>query len=193
MLNYLWSSIILISILSALISGRMNELSNAIISGSHDAITLAISIMGLMCFWTGIMKIAEKSALTQTISKFFRPLMKFVFPNCNPKSEAFHAICMNITANLLGLGNAATPFGIKAMHELQKTNPNPTKATDNMVMLTIINTASLQLIPTMLLGLRQKYGSQNPMKIIPFLWLTSIFALTAGIIAAKSYEKKKGD
>ena len=193
MLNYLWSFIILISVISALLSGRISELSNAVITGSRDAVTLAISILGMMCFWTGMMKIAEKSDLTQKISKIFEPFIKFIFPNCKSNSKASHAICMNITANLLGLGNAATPFGIRAMQELQKTNPNPKNATNSMVMLAIINTASLQLIPTMLLSLRQKYSSPNPMKILPFLWITSVCALTVGITAAKSYEKKKGD
>lgn len=193
MLNYLWAFIILTSILSAIINGRISELSNAVITGSRDAITLTISILGLMCFWMGIMKIAEKSTLTQKIAKFFEPFIKFIFPNCKHNPKAFHAICMNITANLLGLGNAATPFGIKAMQELQKTNLHPKTATDDMIMLTVINTAALQLIPTMLLGLRQKHGSQNPMKIIPFLWVTSICALIIGITVAKLYAKKKGD
>lgn len=193
MLNYIWSLIILMSILSAITSGRISELSNAVITGTRDAITLTISVSGLMCFWTGIMKIAEKSTLTQKIANFFEPFIKFIFPNCKSNPKAFHAICMNITANLLGLGNAATPFGIKAMQELQKTNSYPKTATDDMIMLTVINTASLQLIPTMLLGLRQKHGSENPMKIIPFLWIASICALIVGITVAKLYEKKKGD
>lgn len=184
---------IFISILSAVVTNRIPELSNSILSGAKDAIDLTLSIMGMMCFWSGIMKIAEKSNLTQKISKFFKFFLKFIFPNCSHTSKASQAICMNITANLLGLGNAATPFGIKAMQELQKSNKSKETASNSMIMLAVINTASFQIIPTMLCTLRQKHGSGNPMKILPYLWITSICALTVGIIAAKSFERKKGD
>ena len=193
MLNYVWPAMILISIFSAIITNRIPELSNAILIGAKDAIDLIISIMGMMCLWTGIMKIAEKSGITQKMSNFFELFTKFIFPECTPKSKASQAICMNITANLLGLGNAATPFGIKAMQELQKSNKSKKTASNGMIMLTVINTASLQIIPTMLCTLRQKHGSENSMKILPYLWITSICALAVGIIAAKSFEKKKGE
>ena len=192
MLNYIWPAMIFISILSAVITNRIPELSDSILSGARGAVDLTISIMGMMCFWSGIMKIAEKSDLTQKISKFFEFFINFIFPGCTPTSKACQAICMNITANLLGLGNAATPFGIKAMQELQKENKSKTSASNKMIMLAVINTASFQLIPTMLCTLRQKHGSENPMKILPYLWITSLCALTVGIAAAKSFEKKNG-
>lgn len=193
MLNYIWPTIVLISILSAIITNRIPELSNSILTGAKNSIDLAISIMGMMCFWTGIMKIAEKSNLTQKISNFFKFFIKLIFPGCSPNSKATQSICMNITANLLGLGNAATPFGIKAMQELQKSNKHPKTASNSMIMLAIINTASFQIIPTMLCTLRQKHGSENPMKILPYLWITSLCALAIGIIAAKSFESKRDD
>lgn len=193
MLNYIWPAIIFISVFSAAVTNRLPELSNSVLIGAKDSIDLTISIMGMMCFWTGIMKIAEKSNLTQKISKIFEVFIKFVFPGCDPKSKASHAICMNITANLLGLGNAATPFGIKAMRELQKSNPAPQTASNSMIMFAIINTASFQIMPTLLCTLRQKHGSENPMKILPYLWITSFCALTVGILSAKFFENKKGD
>ncbi len=193
MLNYIWPAMILISIISATITNRIPELANSVLVGAHNAINLAISITGMMCFWTGIMKTAEKSNLTEKISKIFEFFIKFIFPECTPKSKASQAICMNITANLLGLGNAATPFGVKAMQELQKSNKSKKTASNGMIMLTVINTASLQIIPTMLCTLRQKHGSENPMKILPYLWVTSLCALTVGIVAAKCLEKRKGD
>ncbi|MDO4200023.1 MAG: nucleoside recognition domain-containing protein [Clostridia bacterium] len=193
MLNCVWPAIILISIFSAVVTNRIPELSNSVLSGAKDAVDLTISIMGMMCFWTGIMKIAEKSNLTQKISKIFERFINFIFPECDPKSSASQAICMNITANLLGLGNAATPLGIKAMQELQKTNKSKSSASNSMIMLAVINTASFQIIPTMLCALRQKHGSENPMNIVPFLWITSLCSLTVGIIAAKTFESKRDD
>lgn len=193
MLNYIWPAIIFISIFSAIVTNRIPELSNSVLMGAKDAIDLTISIMGMMCFWSGIMKIAEKSELTRKISKFFEFFINFIFPGCKSTSKASQAICMNITANLLGLGNAATPFGIKAMQELQKSNKSKKTASNNMIMLAVINTASFQIIPTMLCTLRQKHGSENPMRILPYLWITSLCALTVGILAAKSFERKKGD
>ncbi len=191
MLNYIWPAMLLISVFSAIITNRVPELSNSVLTGARDAIDLIISIMGMMCFWTGIMKIAEKSNLTHKISKIFENFIKFLFPDCASDSQAAHAICMNITANLLGLGNAATPFGIKAMRELQKANRFKNTASNSMIMLTVINTASFQIIPTMLCTLRQKHGSENPMKILPYLWITSLCALVVGILAAKFFERKR--
>ena len=193
MLNYVWAAIIFISVICAVVTNRVAELSDSILSGAKNAIDLTISIMGMMCFWSGIMRIAEKSDLTQKISNFFEKFIRFIFPGCAPSTKASQAICMNITANLLGLGNAATPFGIRAMKELQKENKSKKTASNNMIMLAIINTASFQLIPTMLYTLRQKHGSENPMKILPYLWITSLCALSVGVIAAKSFERKKGD
>ena len=191
MLNYIWPAMILISVFSAIITNRVPELSNSVLIGARDAIDLIISIMGMMCFWTGIMKIAEKSNLTHKISRFFENFVKFLFPDCVPESQAAQAICMNITANLLGLGNAATPFGIKAMRELQKSNKLKSTASNSMIMLTVINTASFQIIPTMLCTLRQKHGSANAMKILPYLWITSLCALMVGVLAAKFFERKR--
>lgn len=191
MMNYIWGISILISIFCAFFTGKMENLSAAVLSGAGDAITLIVSIIGMMALWSGIMKITEKSGITDFLAKLFLPIIKRLFPDCEPKSEATKAICMNITANLLGLGNAATPFGIKAMQELKKQSENKklSSATNSMIMFVVINTASLQLIPTFLCTLRQNYGSKNPLDITPILWVTSLAALTAGITSAKIFEK----
>ncbi len=191
MMNYIWGASIIISIFCAFLTGKINSLSSAVLSGAEDAVTLIISILGMMALWSGIMKIAQKSGITDCLAKILAPIIKLLFPDCPPKSEASKAICMNITANLLGLGNAATPFGIKAMKELKKQSgcQKIYDATNSMIMFVVINTASLQLIPTFLCTLRQNYGSKNPMDIILILWITSISALTAGIISAKIFEK----
>lgn len=192
MLNYIWSGMMLLSVVCALALGRVPQLSSAVMQGASDAVNLLISILGMMAFWSGILKIAEKSGLTDYISKLFKPFIKFLFPECKNNPDAEQFICMNITANLLGLGNAATPFGLKAMKSLQKQNKKNNVATNAMAMFVVVNTASLQLLPTLLCTLRQKYGSQNPMSILIYLWMTSFVALAVGVTLAKFCEKKGG-
>lgn len=190
MMNYIWAGIIMVSIMCGFSTGKIPSLSNSVMEGAHDAVNLIISITGMMAFWTGIMKVAEKSGITKYLSKLFTPIIKFLFPESSHNEKAVHAICMNITANLLGLGNAATPFGIKAIKELQKCNPlRKDTASNDMAMFVIINTASLQLVPTFLCTLRQKYGCKNPLEIVPYLWIVSICALIVGVTCAKFFEK----
>ena len=188
-MNFIWAFIILISIICAAVTGRMEHLSNSILCGASDAVNLVISTLGMMCLWTGLMKIAEESGITLFLSKLFSPVLKYLFPEYKKDSPVIKAICMNITANLLGLGNAATPFGINAMKEMQKLNNHSTTANNSMVMFVVINTASLQLIPTFLTVIRQKYNSQNPLDILPAMWTTAIVSLFVGIIAAKFFER----
>lgn len=189
MMNVIWGIILIISIVCSIITGKVSELSTSVMTGTSDAISLIISISGMMALWTGLMKIAESAGLTSLLSKFFSPIIKIIFPDFAPDSPAAQSICMNITANLLGLGNAATPFGINAMKEMQKLNPSATRATNSMVMFVVINTASLQLFPTCLCILRQKNGSANPLDILPALWAASIVALIVGILVTKIFEK----
>ena len=189
MMNCIWGSILIISIICSLITGKISELSNAVIIGASDAIGLVMSISGMMIFWSGLLKIADKSGLTEITAKTFSPVTKLLFPEFSPQSPALKAICMNMTANLLGLGNAATPFGITAMKEMQKLNKNKETATSSMLMFVVINTASLQLFPTMLCAIRQKYGCENPLDILPCLWISSAIALTFGVTFAKIFEK----
>lgn len=193
LMNYIWAGLMLVSIIFAFITGRTNELSNAVIDGASQAIQLVISMTGLVCFWTGLMSIADKGGLTAILAKAFKPIMKKLFPEYEEDSPAIKAICMNITANLLGLGNAATPFGIKAMQEMAKTRPEKLKTTasNSMVMFVVINTASLQIIPTMMSMLRVNHGSKSPFDIMPAVWITSISALISGILVAKLLERRE--
>ena len=193
MLNYIWGCMIIISVLCASITGRIENLSGSIFSGADNAIKLIFSIIGMMALWTGLMKIAEKSGLTSLIAKFLSPITSRLFPEYGKNSNEIKAICMNITANLLGLGNAATPFGIAAMKELNKNNPHKNIATNSMVIFALLNTASIQLIPTMIASMRLNYGSKNPFDIIPAVWLTSFSALSIGILTAKFFEKRGKD
>lgn len=189
LLNYIWSFMMLISIFCAATTGRMEILSNSILSGAEEAVSLIISMLGMMSLWGGLMKIAESGGLTLFLSRIFAPILRFLFPQYDVNSPASNAICMNIIANFLGLGNAATPFGVMAMREMNKTNKNKSTVNNSMAMFVVINTASLQLIPTFLCVLRQKHNSQSPFGIIPALWITSVAALLVGVSTAKILEK----
>lgn len=179
---------IIISIICAVCTGKVNELSASILSGASDATDLVLSIMGTMCLFTGLLKIADSSGITNFISKLMSPIISKLFKDYKKDSAAFKAICMNITANLLGLGNAATPFGIKAMKEMQKDSKG--KVNNSMIMFVVINTASLQIMPTMMSALRQKHGSVYPFDVLPAIWISSVFSLLVGITTAKILERR---
>ncbi len=162
----------------------MQALSNAIMAGASDAVSLCIKLLGALCLWGGLMEIAKASGLTKAVSRLMSPLLRLLFPHLKKDSPAMNAISMNITANLLGLGNAATPLGLTAMRSLQQENPNPTVATDEMVNFVVLNTAALHLVPTTIALLRQEYGAAVPMDIMPAAWLTSAAALCVGLTMA---------
>ena len=170
----------------------MPELSNSVLSGAADAAELSFSMLGIMCLWTGLAKIAEKSGLNEIIVKLLRPLTKILFPSLDKNSAAMKAIVMNIVANLLGMGNAATPLGLKAMGELKKTSKNGNSATNEMCMFAIINTASIQILPSTLIALRQSYSSENPGEIIFPVWITSIAVIVIAVTLAKFFSYRNG-
>ena len=190
MLNTIWGLAMLFSLVCALITGRMQELSDAVFSGAQQAVEISISMLGMMCLWTGLMKIADAGGITALLSKLLSPVMRRLFPEYSSDSPAIKAICMNVTANFLGLGNAATPLGIKAMKEMQKLNPQKEQANNSMVMFVVLNTASIQLIPTTIAVLRKNSGSLNPFDILPAIWVTSLCALLVGVIMAKLLQKR---
>lgn len=191
-MNYIWSALILFSFICAFATGRMRQLSDGILSGAAGAVELSIAMLGMMCVWTGLMKIADAGGLTAMLSRFFHPVMRRLFPRYAKESPAARAICMNVTANLLGLGNAATPLGIAAMKEMVKESRSLNTADNGMVMFVVLNTASIQLIPTMMGTLRAQYGSVTPFDIVPAVWLASVLSLAAGIVAAKLLERRDG-
>ena len=177
----------LVAIVFGTANGRLADITSALMSGAEDAVKMTLSLVGIMSFWTGIMKIAEGTGVTSAISKLLRPLTKLLFPKLKDK-KALDAIVMNMTANMLGMSNAATPLGLKAMDCLKKYSDG-TNATDEMCMFAVINTASIQLIPSTIIALRQSAGSLNPTEIIVAVWLTSITALTVGVTTAKLMTK----
>ena len=185
MMSWLFSGMLILSLLFGVLNGRMEQVSISAVNDCSSAVTLVIQLTGVMCLWSGLMRIAEESKLTDRLSSLFRPVMRLLFRDLPAGSKAAKAIVMNLTANLLGLGNAATPLGIAAMKELEKISPQKGAASNNMARLVVLNTASLQLIPTTTAALRLANGSAAPMEILPAVWLSSAVSVLAGIVTAK--------
>ena len=183
MLNILWPIFIIISIIYAIFSGNIESLNKSIFESTENAVNLTLTLAGTTCLWCGIMEVASKTQIIDKLSKFLKPIVQRLFCGLDRKSS--DNITMNIIANVLGLGNAATPLGLKAMKELQKENSNKEELSDNMMMLIVLNTASLQLIPTTIIAIRSSLGSGEPTKIIVPVWITTVCAAVVGIIFTK--------
>ena len=181
----------LLSVVCSIFLGKGENLSAAIVDSGAQTVQLLLTLAGVITLWSGIMKIAEKSGFTALIAKVFSPLLRLVFPNLDPQGETFGSITLNISANLLGLGNTATPFGLKAMQGLNKLNGGSKTASDEMVIFVVMNTASLQLLPTMLGTLRQSYGSKAPFEIMTCVWISSACALAVALTLAIGLTKFK--
>lgn len=187
-MNYIWPLMIIFAFICAIFNGKMAELSTAVIDSGGVAVTLAIKLLGIVCLWNGLIKIAEKSGLTKSLARLMSPALKLLFPKLKD-DEARQLIAMNITANILGLDNAATPLGLKAMGRLSRLNNHSTTADDNMVRFVVINTASLHLISTTIAMLRNEYGSKSPTEIIVPALITSAISLTCGILMTTILKK----
>ena len=170
-------------------TGSTAEVSEAFLSESGAAVELALSLTGIICLWNGIMRVAQKSGLTEQLAKLMSPVLGLLFRGLKKGGKAMQYISLNLTANLLGLGNASTPFGLAAMREIEKEeqSSSPEKASHNMIIFTVMNTASLQLVPTTVAALRLSAGSENPMEILPCVWITSAAALTAALLGTKIF------
>lgn len=190
MLNIIWPIFIIISYIYAIFTGKVNEINNSVFESCESAVKLTITFLGTMCLWSGIMQIAKKTTLVDKLTQFLNPIMKLIFPDIPKESPIHKEISMNIVANILGLGNAATPLGLKAMKSLQKENPKKDTLTNSMAMFIIINTASIQIIPTTVIAIRSSLGSTNPTSIIIPVWVATICAAVAGIVTAKILMKK---
>lgn len=190
MLNILWPIFIIISYIYAIFTGKVNEINNSVFESCESAVKLTITFLGTMCLWSGIMQIAKKTTLIDRLTNFLTPIMKILFPEIQKGNHVHKEISMNMVANILGLGNAATPLGLKAMKTLQKDNPKKDTLTNSMAMFIIINTASIQIIPTTVIAIRSSLGSTNPTQIIIPVWIATLVAAIAGITTAKILMKK---
>lgn len=183
-------------ILLAAFCGRIDAVSAALLADSSRAVQLTISLLGSFCFWGGVMRVAEESRLTSALSRALTPVTGKLFKGVNPDGAAMNAISMNLIANFLGLGNAATPLGITAMRELEREERAVGSASDNMALFCVLNTASLQLLPTTTAMLRLNAGSRAPLEILPCVWLASAASVTVGVCACKLFSflgRKRGN
>lgn len=188
-MNYIFYFLIVISIIAGAINGKLSDVVNAILSGAELSVTVAFSLIGIMAFWLGMMKIAENCGLIKIISKLIKPITKKIFNEIPEDSPAIGDIAMTFTANAFGLANAATPIGIKAMEELQKHNEDKKSASNAMCMFLAMSTAGFQLIPATVIAVLISIGYKNPTEIIaPTLLVTSIAFLSA-ILLAKLFQK----
>lgn len=189
MINYIWFGIIVIGVLVGLFTGQGPTISNGIMSSAEGTTKFIISLVGMMCFWCGVMKIAEKSGLTAKLAKLLKPILKLLFKDAGKSDEALGAIVMNLTANMFGLANAATPFGLKAMEELDKINDKKGRASNDMVLFLVMNAACIQFVPSTVIAIRAAAGSTTPASIIPAAIISTAVAAISGIIICKILQK----
>lgn len=193
MLNIVWPFFIIISFSYAIFLGNLDKLNASIFESTTDAINLSINLLGTICLWNGIMQIANKTTMINKLANFLNPLIKILFPEMRENKEVQKEISMNMIANILGLGNAATPLGLKAMKTMQKENNKKDTLTNSMAMFIVINTASIQIIPTTVIAIRSSLGSENPTGIVFPVWIATICAAVAGITATKLFIKFSKD
>jgi spore maturation protein A len=179
---------IVVSVVYGLLSGSIGAVGTAAVEGAGEAVKLCIGICGVTCLWTGIMELMRRSGITDRLKRLFQPALSLLFPASRANRAAMEAVSANVSANLLGLGNAATPFGIQAAGELAKTARGQT-ATNDLCMLVVLNTASIQLIPATVAAVRAAAGAQSPFDILPAVWLASGASVAAGIVCVKLLSK----
>ena len=182
-LSYLWTGMVLCSIVFSLILGRGAELSAAALVGAPSGVTLALSLGGSICLWSGLGRVMEKSGLSRGLARGLMPVLGRLFPTARRDPEAAAYLSANFTANLLGLGNAATPMGLAAARRLARQAP-PGQASDEMCRLIVLNTASIQLIPANVAALRASLGCGTPFDILPAVWVSSLLSVSAGLLGA---------
>ena len=180
MVNLVWLLMLLVGIATAAFTGKIDQVTASVLEAAELGIEVAIQLMGVMSLWMGLMHIAEKAGLIQALARVSSPLIRKLFPSLREDSPAFGPIVMNLCANILGLGNAATPFGLKAMQELQKENPIKDTASPAMITFLALNTSCITIVPASIIGVRMKAGSVNPTEIIG----TTIFATACAMLTA---------
>jgi spore maturation protein A len=180
-MSKVWAAMAVLALVFGIINGNIEEVSAAALEGAAAAVTLSISIAGTLCLWTGVMEAMKSCGFASALSRVMRPLLKILFPEASRRPDQLEAISANVSANLLGLGNAATPLGIKAVRLMRKSDV----ATDELCLFVVMNTASIQLIPATVAGVRSALGCSTPFDILPAVWMTSVLSLSAGIIISK--------
>lgn len=187
MLGKICGLICVLSFVFGVINGNVGQMSEAIFEGASSAVSLILSLIGTMCLWNGIMSVASASGIIEKFSKVMAPVLKFLFPDAYIKNNGLGEIAVSISANIFGIGNAATPLAIKAMEKLQQNNVDKTIASNDMVMFTVMGTAALDLFPTTLIALRQTAGSVDALEIVVPIWICSFVTAALGVILVKLF------
>lgn len=183
MVNAIWLVMLVIGIVVAAINGRIDVVTESAMKAAELGVETAFGLIGVMSLWLGLMRLAEEAGFIRGLARIFSPVIRRLFPTLRPDSPALGAIIMNLSANILGLGNAATPFGLKAMQELQKENPNPDEASTAMITFLALNTSCITLIPATIIAVRLRAGSANPTEIIGTTIFATSIAMTVAITA----------
>ena len=182
-MTIIWTGMVAVAVLCGLATGRGPEVAAAAMEGTGAAVELALSIAGMMCLWTGVMEVMRRSGLSEKLSHLLGPVLRRLFPQVAGDRGIMDSICANVSANLLGLGNAATPLGLEAARRMSRLSPGT--ASDSLCMLVVCNTASIQLIPTTVAAVRSAAGSAAPFDILPAVWLASGISVGVGILACR--------
>ena len=182
-MTWIWCGMVVLSLIFGILTGQMDAVADAAMEGAASAVDLGISMAGILCLWSGIMEIMNTCGLSAGLARIFRPLLRRLLPQASRDQETLAALSANMSANLLGLGNAATPLGIRAARRMARGCGGV--ASDDLCLLVVLNTASIQLLPTTIASVRSASGAQAPFDILPAVWLASLLSVTAGILMAK--------
>ena len=190
-MSYVFTGMIALSLLASLFTGTLPQLTAALFDGAGSAVSLTVSLAGVLCLWSGVIRVMEETGLSHRLSRLFRPFLRLLFPAASADPDAASCLSGNLIANLLGLGNAATPLGIKAVRRMQQLSGG-TSASNEMCRLIVMNTASIQLIPSSVAAIRSGLGAAAPLDILPAVWLTSVCSVGLGLLAVKALEGLDG-
>lgn len=185
MMTWLWSGMVVLSVIFGLATGQLDAVSEAALSGASSAVELSLTMAGVLCLWSGVMEIMNVCGISGCLARLFRPLLRRLLPQASRDSETLAAVSANVSANLLGLGNAATPLGIQAARRMAKGCDGV--ASDELCLLVVLNTASIQLLPATIASVRAAAGCETPFDILPAVWMSSALSVSAGLTAARLF------
>lgn len=186
-MSLIWTVMVGASVICGLLLGNGEAVATAALEGASAGVELCLSMTGVLCLWLGVMEIMRRSGLAEGLSRLLRPVLRRLYPDFSKDRQVMDAVSANVSANLLGLGNAATPLGLEAARGMAAKSPGV--ASDSLCMLVVCNTASIELIPTTVASLRAAAGCATPFDILPAVWLASVVSVTAGVTAAKLFSK----
>lgn len=186
---WVWTGMVLLSLMFGLITGNLDAVANAALEGAGSAVELSISMAGILCLWSGVMEIMNACGLSAGLARVFRPVLRRLLPQASQDPETLAAVSANVSANLLGLGNAATPLGIRAARRMARGCGGV--ASNELCLLVVLNTASIQLIPATIASLRAAAGCRTPFDILPAVWFSSVLSVTAGLVTARLLSHRK--